>query len=297
MIIKYTIVIVLNNYINYNNVISLRYKTVVIDIKKLIEVYSDLPDNWGDLPNFKGDYINFGYWENFDFETKKLITETERIQSSIYLYDKLIDKLSICKDDVILEIGCGKGMGIVHTYLHHHFQKIIAMDINHSQIERSKHNVERLLGKVVNIEFVNARAENTNLLDNSVDKVYSIEAAQHFESIELFAKEMRRILKPSGELIFTSYFPQDDKHYAELRKLLPLIDEHLENISTTKNIEDCFLEAGFSKIIIIPIGEHVFNGYRKWIEQINKTDTFSYNYYSAYKKGYIDYYIFHIIKL
>jgi cyclopropane fatty-acyl-phospholipid synthase-like methyltransferase len=267
------------------------HSPVSIDTKKLLEVYGENPDNWGDLQNFQGDYIDFGFWKGHRFEQK--ITVIERIQSSADLYNQVVNPLDIQKEDVVLELGCGRGVGLIDVFLRYPCKAMIGIDLNSVQIERARDNVGKLLGTDSNIVLLSAVAEETTLPDNSVDKIFSVEVAQHFTSMTNFACEVKRILRPDGKLAFTSYFPTDRKFYDQLKGMLPLIDEHLENTHTAQEIADAFREAGFSNIEINSIGEHVFYGYNKWLEQC-KINSFSYCYYNAYKAGYIDYYTFNI---
>lgn len=55
-----------------------------VDKHLLQDCYGFNSDNWGDLPVFKGNYINFGYWK--DISLDKLLTIEDRIQSSKSLY-------------------------------------------------------------------------------------------------------------------------------------------------------------------------------------------------------------------
>ncbi|HLX54151.1 MAG TPA: class I SAM-dependent methyltransferase [Aquella sp.] len=260
-----------------------------INLNKLISVYGTDHNNWGNLENFKGDYINFGFWKDYNFN--KIITIEERIQSSINLYLQIIDRLDIKKDDTVLEVGCGRGVGVIETSLQYPCKKIYALDINPVQLERSKDNIYKVFSNSSNIELVHGSAEHTTLPDNSVDKIYSVEAAQHFESMQEFAREAKRILKQDGGVVFTSYFLKDNVSSDVLRETFPLINEKLENLTQPQQIFDWFMAAGFRNIKVIPIGEYVFYGYDKWIEE-KGVNPFSYEYYKAYKNGSIEYYIF-----
>lgn len=261
-----------------------------IDIHKLIEVYGSSSDNWGDLPNFAGGYINYGYWKNFALNNGKAITATERVYSSIALYKEVVKKFAFPQEN-ILEIGCGRGIGLVDVLHKLDVKCITAIDINEDQISRAKKNIQSRIGSINNIKIFSAAANNTTLLDNSMDGICSIEAAQHFSSIKDFAVEAARILKPTGKLVFATYFPTSDKYLSNLKELLPLIEENLENMSPISEVCACILQSGFTKVTCESIGKYVFEGYEKWITQKNVETEFSHNYYNAYQHGYIDYYI------
>lgn len=268
---------------------------VNIDIDKLLEAYSFLPDNWGDRPPFKGDYINYGYWENIDL-TNNLLTH-DRIRSSMELYKELLSRLNIKQTDCVLEIGCGRGMGIVDV-ISKLAAQVIGIDINPDQIKRAEKNINTINNihgaPITNVSLKCGTADNTTLNNNSVDIVCSVEAAQHFPSMTDFATEVKRILKPNGRLGFVSYFPTNKLHFPDLKPLLPLIDQKLENMTSVHDVCECFRKAGFSNVFYEGIGEHVFRGYEKWISQVEGVAQFSHGYHDAYSLGYIDYYIFMI---
>lgn len=262
-----------------------------IDIDKLLAVYGSSPDNWGDLPNFYGDYINYGYWKDIPLVDNKKITFIDRINSSIALYKKVLERFEPLECDHIVEIGCGRGIGLIDVLSKTKAKQITGIDINPTQIERAKNNILNRIGKLSNINLINEAADNTTLPDNSVDYVCSIEAAQHFPSIQKFAVEVKRVLKPNGKFAFTTYFPTDRKYLPELKKLLPLINEQLENITPVDEICSFLSMVGFNNVDYENIGKYTFLGYEKWITQENVQTPFSHNYYKAYVAGYIDYYV------
>lgn len=276
---------------NYCLNIEVRLMTVEIDIDKLLEVYGVSQDNWGDLPNFYGDYINYGYWKNIPLSDDRKITFQERVYSSIALYKEVLKYFELPEYDHIVEVGCGRGMGLIDVLSKIKANQITGIDINKAQIERAAKNIKRRIGDSTNIRLVNRPADDTTLYDNSADWVCSVEAPHHFPSIEKFAVEARRILKPNGKLVFATYFPTDKKYLSELKKILPLIDEHLENITPINEVCVCLSAAGFSDVKYEKIGEYTFIGYEKWITQEQIQTPFSHNYYKAYNAGYIDYYV------
>jgi ubiquinone/menaquinone biosynthesis C-methylase UbiE len=103
---------------------------------KIENAYGSHRENWGDLPVFRGDYINFGYWK--DISVGEEITVENRIKSSAALYKYVIDNLHVSIGDTVLELGCGRAMGMLDAVEYMDMSKIIGIDFSRPQIERAK---------------------------------------------------------------------------------------------------------------------------------------------------------------
>lgn len=119
------------------------------------DAYGFRDANWGDLSIFQGDYINFGYWQNISLS--QTLTQNDRINSSAALYKYVISKLNILKNDTVLELGCGRAVGMLDAFEYIDMKKIIGIDITDAQIERANTKKERAQGKNI---LENLEAEN-----------------------------------------------------------------------------------------------------------------------------------------
>jgi len=284
-----------------------------INLDELLVSYGNSPGNWGDLPIFGGGYINYGYWKNIKDEEKKkkadeadenVLTLEDRILSGKDLYREIIKKrLNVRRDDIVLEVGCGRGAGIYDFFCHDcdsEFRKVIGIDMNPEQIECSKSRI----GEREKIRLLCGNAESIPLKNGSVDKIYSVEIVQHFSPyiMSQFAKQVKRLLRKGGKLVFTSYFLVNNEveleHKAELDALFPCRKKGLEYHFSPEEIERYFVAAGFEKdkISYVSIGEDVFWGFDKWAKQHKDKEDFTSSFYKAYQAKYIDYYIFTIQK-
>jgi len=113
--------------------------------KNTVDVYGFQKGNWGDLDVFQGDYINFGYWKNISFYEK--LTAEDRVESSAALYRYIINTLNVTKNDVVLELGCGRGVGSLSALNDINATKVILTDISPAQIKRTKTNMGRWRNK------------------------------------------------------------------------------------------------------------------------------------------------------
>ena len=65
-------------------------------------------NNLSSISIFSGNYINFGYWQDF---TPGRISIDERTESQANLYRTVLRRLEIDPTDVALEVGCGVAVG------------------------------------------------------------------------------------------------------------------------------------------------------------------------------------------
>lgn len=97
-------------------------------------------------------------------------------------------------NDLAVDVGCGNGQATIE--LGNRFRSVIGFDPSRSQIEQaiSHPKVEYRIGK----------AENLHLDDHSVD-LLTVAQAIHWFNVDLFLKEVKRVVKPNGLLAFWTY--------------------------------------------------------------------------------------------
>jgi ubiquinone/menaquinone biosynthesis C-methylase UbiE len=115
----------------------------------------------------------------------------------IYEFAEVVRGAHIQKDDVILDLGCGKGhwtLAVAKQSL-----KTTGVDTASGQIKVAKQFLRnsRLRRKVT---FVCGRLEDLALPSNSHDKVFSFCVLEHVTNLPAVLREVLRILKPGGEL-------------------------------------------------------------------------------------------------
>jgi cyclopropane fatty-acyl-phospholipid synthase-like methyltransferase len=241
------------------------------------------------LPIFQGGFINFGYWPTSLTLANKNISKEERITCSKQLYELIGNFAEILPEHSLLEIGCGLGYGSTFLSTHYDPRLIVGLDISPEQIARAKkYQVSGIeAGK---LRFSLGEAESMPFTDNSFDSIVSIEAAQHFSSIEAFSKEASRILKPGGKLVFTSFFPATQEGLKVLDTILP--DYHIHGSKNTIAEVEKKLSAHMECVTVSSIGKNVWDGFSKWLDQIGYQNQWSKIWYHLYKKKLIDYVIY-----
>lgn len=259
----------------------------MLKYEKIIEAYGK--NNWGNLSNFKGNYINFGCWEEVSKDDGSMLNVEQRILSSSKLYDMVIDSLNVQEQDSVLEVGCGLGMGCAKI-VNYNPKKYVGIDVTPGQVRKAKEINKHLLQEHSYLSFKLAAAEETTFPDLYFDKIYSIEAAQHFISMENFSQEMSRVIKKNGVLVIAAHFSTNEKASQKITEIIPYAKLGIDLLPPIQEVIHCVSIAGFSKIETSSIGANVFPGYQKWVKQENGAPG-SETIYEAYDKDLIDYYI------
>ncbi len=241
------------------------------------------------LAIFSGNYINFGYWQDF---TAGQISVEERTASQANLYRIVLRRLEIEPTDVTLEVGCGIAPGTALALREFGPRVAYGLDISPDQIRRaSRANAEFLAQPPERLVLRQGSALDLPYEAESFDKCYSVEAAQHFEDLVTFATQAHRVLRPGGRLAVATFFTPGTVAVDQLRRLIETIDSGIDVVVTIDSFRDDLLHAGFVDVRVESIGEHIWRGFDAWIAQTELKDSWSRNWLKAYNRGLIDYYL------
>lgn len=119
---------------------------------------------------------------------------------------------------VVLDAGCGTGWGTQGLLKKYKKAKVISLDLSPEMLKQTKTKGGWLRKPVL----VCADAEDIPLQDESVDLVFSNFMLQWCDYKKVFA-EFKRILKPDGLLMFTTFGPDTLK---ELKQSWAQVDDH-----------------------------------------------------------------------
>lgn len=97
---------------------------------------------------------------------------------------------------VILEIGCGQGVGTELIQRYWEPQKIYALDLDKKMIQRAKRRV-----KAVNVQFELGDASQLSFKDKMFDVVIDFGIIHHVPNWKNCLDELYRVLKPKGQVI------------------------------------------------------------------------------------------------
>lgn len=129
----------------------------------------------------------------------------------------IVNELTGYKD--LLEIGVGTGLALP---MYNKSFDITGIDLSSDMLEKAKQRVDRDdLKNVVGLFEMNA--QNMTFSDNSFDLSVAMFTASVVPDAPALLKEMRRVVKPGGKIIFVNHFAAKNgfKWWAE-RSLAPL---------------------------------------------------------------------------
>lgn len=243
----------------------------------------------GSIEIFSGNFINFGYWRDFE---RGAISVEERTTSQADLYRTVLRCLQIDRADVVLEVGCGIAVGAALALREFEPSVIHGLDLSQDQLGRARSaNAGLLAEHLPRLVLQQGSALNIPYTEAMFDRCYSVEAAQHFEDLAAFAAETHRILKPGGRLAVTTFFTTHPAAVDELRPLLETVDNGIDVVLPIDSFLDDLRAAGFTGAQAGTIGDHVWPGLDAWIEQTEYKEGWARNWLKAYHRGLIDYYL------
>lgn len=155
----------------------------------------------------------------------------------------------------ILDVGCGPGDGSAALRARYPQATVIALDLALPMLQRGSGSFSERVGAIgssgTSLEnapaplfFVCADAQALPLADASIDLVHSNLCLQWCEDPGLALAEFRRVLRPGGRLLFSTFGPDTLK---ELRAAFAEVDQtpHVSRFIDMHDIGDALLVSGF----------------------------------------------------
>jgi len=154
----------------------------------------------------------------------------------------------------VLEIGIGAG-GILGLYDADGIHEVYGLDPHPKMIEKAARAAQHV---VFPVKLLCAPAERIPLEDDSVDTVFSTITFCSIPDLPLALREMRRVLRPGGELLFFEHGLHPDPKIAERQRRGEARHKWLYNgCHLTRDIPGAIEAAGFT-FLENNAGEHPF---------------------------------------
>lgn len=139
----------------------------------------------------------------------------------------------------VLYIGIGTGQEIVN------FPKglnITAADLSFEMLKRSNQRVENYSGKINRCQM---DAETTAFADNTFDTIVTVCVLCTVKQPVLCLQELKRVLKPDGQLVMFEHVLSKNPVYALTLKMMSLITEYLQGTYLDRNTVTNVEQVGF----------------------------------------------------
>src|SRR5688500_15936997 len=141
----------------------------------------------------------------------------------------------------VLEIGFGTGVNL--SYYPKHVKKLVAIDANAGMTAIAKKRVET---RGIEVEHHVVDAEKLPFDDERFDSAVTTWTLCSVDSVETVLREIRRVLKPGGKLLFLEHGISPDAKIQKLQKLLnPLNRAVAVGCQLTRHMPSLIKQYGF----------------------------------------------------
>ena len=152
--------------------------------------------------------------------------------------------VNIKPDSVIVDVGCGGGKTVSRLARRATQSKVYGIDHSADMVEYSKQVNKKLIEKN-RVKIVQNSVEKTVFKDDSFDLVTAIETYYFWPNLEQAFREIRRILKNGGYLLFISEMIKDGVYEVENAEIIAKTQVHLVPLHEIRRM---LFSAGFSSV-------------------------------------------------
>lgn len=149
----------------------------------------------------------------------------------------------------MVDIGSGTGLAAQELVRRFRGARLLQLDVSEPMLQKARARLPRWQRWRGNLQFAVADAETLPLADASCDLVFSNLALQWCNDLDAALTEFRRVLRPGGLLLFTSFGP-DTLH--ELRQCWARADGHVHvsRFVDMHDVGDAMVRAGIADPVI-----------------------------------------------
>ncbi len=166
----------------------------------------------------------------------------------IYEFFELLKDVPRSPQDVILDLGCGRGLQTL--VLAQRCRRIVGTDTSESLIQRAN-QMARILGLDQKAAFECRKVEEYTFGEEHFDKIFSICVLEHIPHYREILSLLYRYLKRDGQIIFSvdSLATIQDPQIIEKHK----IDHHVAHYFTPEELASLLKYTGYRDITVYPI--------------------------------------------
>ncbi len=160
---------------------------------------------------------------------------------------RLLEKLDIVKitPQFILDAGSGTGVAIPSLFKKYKKAQVVALDLSEKMLQQAGRQGSFFRSP----HLVCADIENLPFADNVFDLVFSSLSMQWCNDLGAALREAKRVLKPGGLFVFTTFGPDTLK---ELRQSWAQVngENHVNQFIDMHDIGDALLHDGFAEPVM-----------------------------------------------
>ncbi len=143
-------------------------------------------------PDFR--FMNYGYYEEGFHPQLNSTDEKERYP--IQLYHHVASQINL-EGKMVLEVGSGRGGGASYIAQNLNPVHMMGIDISETAVDFCNNNYQNQ-----NLKFLVGDSEQIPFDAEAFDVVINVESSHCYGSMEVFLKEVKRVLKPNGYFLF-----------------------------------------------------------------------------------------------
>lgn len=161
--------------------------------------------------------------------------------------NRLLEKLDVVKiaPQMILDAGTGTGSAVPALFARYKKAQVVTLDLSENMLHKANQHGNFLRAP----QPVCGDIERLPFADNSFDLVFSSLSMQWCNDLNAALLEAKRVLKPGGLYVFTTFGPDTLK---ELRQSWSEVDasSHVNQFIDMHDIGDALLQDGFSQPVM-----------------------------------------------
>jgi len=143
-------------------------------------------------------FMNYGYTHSNMPVSLGSNDEPNRYSAQLY---HLLGNATELKNKDIAEIGCGRGGGL--SYIVRTFSPATAVGVD---LDKRAAKFCNKHYKLKGVSFEQGDAQNLAFLkNNSFDVILNVESSHRYKNMDLFLKEVHRLLRPGGHFLFADF--------------------------------------------------------------------------------------------
>jgi phosphatidylethanolamine/phosphatidyl-N-methylethanolamine N-methyltransferase len=133
-----------------------------------------------------------------------------------------IQKMKIAPGSKVLEVGVGTG---INAGLYPRHCSVTGIDLSESMLEKARERVARK--GVSNVRLLEMDAADMKFADDSFDIVYAPYLISVVPDPVAVAREMRRVCRPGGRIIFLNHFRSPNRLLASIERAISPFTVHI----------------------------------------------------------------------